>query len=346
MKTRITELFGIKYPIVLSGMSWISVPEMVAAVSNAGGLGILATGPLDADQTRQAIQEVRRRTDKPFGANATLLMPGAAENAKVLIEEQAPVINFALGKGDWLVREAHKYGGKVIATVTNSRHAKRAEDYGADGVVATGHEAAAHGDDVTSLALIPSLADALKIPVIAAGGFADGRGLAAALALGADGIAMGTRFMTTRESPLHMNFKKLSIEKNIYDTLYSPRFDGIPCRVMKTGTAEKAMQKGLNIPAAFINAQDIARQLHLPFIKLLFGILASGLRNAWQLASMANGFKAFQRATEDGDLEKGILPVGQITGLIHDEPTVAELIERIIAEAGQAQKELAAKINA
>ncbi|HPB69797.1 MAG TPA: nitronate monooxygenase, partial [Syntrophales bacterium] len=105
MKTRITELFGIKYPIVLSGMSWISVPSMVAAVSNAGGLGILATGPMDPEQTRQAIREIRKKTDKPFGANATLLMPGAAANAKVLLEEQVPVINFALGKGDWLVRE-------------------------------------------------------------------------------------------------------------------------------------------------------------------------------------------------------------------------------------------------
>jgi enoyl-[acyl-carrier protein] reductase II len=116
MKTRITELFGIKYPIILSGMSWISVPKMVAAVSNAGGLGILATGSLDAEQTRKAIKEIRGLIDKPFGANATHLFPGANENAKVLLDEQVPVINFSLGKGDWLVEKAHAYGGKVIAT--------------------------------------------------------------------------------------------------------------------------------------------------------------------------------------------------------------------------------------
>src|SRR5450759_5818510 len=213
MKTRITEHFGIKYPIILSGMSWISVPKMVAAVSSAGGLGILATGPLNAVQTRKAIKEIRGLTDKPFGANATLLFPGANENAKVLLDEQVPVINFSLGKGDWLVKKAHAYGGKVIATVVNARHAKRAQEYGTDGIIATGHEAAAHGDLVTSLVLIPSLVDAVTIPVIAAGGFADGRGLAAALSLGAEGIAMGTRFMTTKESPLHEAYKYLSLEK-------------------------------------------------------------------------------------------------------------------------------------
>ena len=344
MKTRITELFGIKYPILLSGMSWISVPRMVAAVSNAGGLGILATGPMDPSQTRKAIQEIRKLTDKPFGCNATLLMPGAAENAKVLLEEQVPVINFALGKGDWLVKDAHKYGGKVIATVVNARHAKRAQDYGADGVIATGNEAAAHGEALTSMVLIPSLVDAIHIPVIAAGGIADGRGLAAALALGAEGVALGTRLMTTQESPLHENFKTLSIEKDVTDTLYSTRVDGIWCRVMKTDAAVKAIKKGLDLPAAFVNSQDIARQMKMPYLKLFIGILASGLNNAYKMAFMANGFKAFKLATEDGDVEKGILPVGQVMGLIQDEPTVAELFERIVAEAKEVQQKLAAKM--
>jgi enoyl-[acyl-carrier protein] reductase II len=340
MKTRITELFGIEHPIILSGMSWISVPKMVAAVSNAGGLGILATGPLDADRTRQAIREIRSLTQKPFGANASLMFPGAAENAKVLLEEKVPVINFALGKGDWIVKAAHEYGGKVIATVVNARHAKRAQDYGADGVIATGYEAAAHGEEVTSFVLIPSLADVLEIPVIAAGGIADGRGLAAALALGAEGVAMGTRFMTTKESPLHDHFKKLSIEKGVMDTLYSPRFDGLGCRVMKTDAAERAIRRGLDLPAAFFNAREIAAQLHIPFLKLFVGVLASGWKNARQLAYLANGFKAIRVATEEGDIERGVLPVGQATGLIHDEPTVAEVVARIIAEAVQVRKRL------
>ncbi|HOW56382.1 MAG TPA: nitronate monooxygenase [Smithellaceae bacterium] len=343
MKTRITELLGVKYPIVLSGMSWISVPKMVAAVSNAGGLGILATGPLNAEQTRQAIKEIRSLTDKPFGANATLLFPGAAQNAKVLLEEKVPVINFSLGKGDWIVKASHAYGGKVIATVVNARHAKRAEEYGVDAIIATGHEAAAHGEQVTSLVLIPSLADAVKIPIIAAGGFADGRGLLAALALGAEGIAMGTRFMTTKESPLHETYKNLSIEKDVTDTIYSDRFDGLWCRILNTPAAQNAVKKGLNLPAAFFNSQEIARQLGLPYFKLFLGVLASGWKNARQLAFMANGFKAIRIATEEGDTKNGVLPVGQVTGLIHDVPTVAEVIEQIVTEAKARQQKLAAR---
>jgi len=342
MKTRLTEMVGIKYPIVLSGMSWISTPKMVAAVSNAGGLGILATGPLNAAQTKEAIREIRKLTDKPFGANASLMFPGAAENAKVLLQEKVPVINFALGKGDWIVKEAHKYGGKVFATVVNVKHAKRAQDFGTDAVIATGQEAAAHGEDVTSLVLIPHLAENLKIPVIAAGGFADGRGIAAALALGAEGVAMGTRLMTTKESPLHENFKKLTMEKDVYDTLFSKRFDGILCRVMKTDGAKKAIKNGLSWPGAFFNSQDIAKQIGVPYFKLFLGVLASGYKNAKQLAFMANAFKAIKDATEDGDSKKGVLPVGQVQGLIHDQPTVAELFERIMKEAKAAQ----AKVNA
>jgi enoyl-[acyl-carrier protein] reductase II len=344
MKTRITEMFGIKYPILLSGMSWISTPKMVAAVSNAGGLGILATGPLSSTQTREAIHEIRQLTDKSFGANATLMFPGAAENAKVLLDEKVPVINFSLGKGDWIVNEAHKYGGKVLATVVNLRHAKRAQEYGTDAIIATGQEAAAHGEDVTSLVLIPHLAENLQIPVIAAGGFADGRGLAAALALGAEGIAMGTRLMVTKESPLHENYKKLAQEKQVYDTIFSKRFDGILCRVMKTDAAERAIKRGLSWPAAYFNSRDFAKMVKMPHSKLVIGILLSGYSNAKQLAYMANAFKAIRVATEDGDSKTGVLPVGQVQGLIHDQPTVAELFERMEKEAQNAQNRVAAAL--
>lgn len=340
MKTRITELFGIKYPIILSGMSWISVPKMVAAVSNAGGLGILATGALDAIQTRKAIKEIRTLTDKPFGANATLYFPGANENAKVLLDEQVPVINFALGKGDWIVKGAHSYGGKVVATVVNATHGRKAQDYGCDAVIATGYEAAAHGEAVSSLVLIPHLADALKVPVIAAGGIGDGRGLAAALALGAEGVAMGTRFMTTKESPLHSNYKKLAIEKQVYDTLYSPRIDGIFCRVLDTNAAREAERKGFNPFVALVNSYAIAKNMKLPYFKVFVSLMGQGYKSMKQLAHMALAFEYFQKATEEGDTQIGVLPVGQVMGLIHDEPSVAEVIERIVSEASMQQQKL------
>jgi len=342
MKTRMTELFGIRYPIMLSGMSWISVPRLCAAVSNAGGLGTLATGPLSPDETRKAIREIRKLTDKPFGANATLLFPGAAQNAKVLLEEKVPVINFALGKGDWLVKAAHEYGGKVIATITNVRHAKRAEEYGVDAVVATGAEAAAHGEAVTSLVLVPSLVEALKIPVISAGGYSDGRGLAAALALGAEGIAMGTRFMTTKESPLHGNYKILSIKKDVYDTIYTNRVDGFWGRFMDTPEARRVAKSGLNYISAFFNSREIAKQVGLPHFKLFLEVLASGYKNSRQMAYLANGFNRMRTATEEGDVEQGVLPAGQVQGLIHDEPAVSELLERMIREAKEVQVKVSA----
>jgi enoyl-[acyl-carrier protein] reductase II len=348
MKTRITELFGIKHPIVLSGMSWISVPKMVAAVSNAGGLGILATGPFDAEQTRAAIKEIKSLTNKPFGTNTTLLFPGAADNARVALEEKVPVINFSLGKGDWIVKAAHEYGGKVVATVVNHKHAKRAQDYGCDALLVTGHEAAAHGGDATTFCLVPSIANAVSIPIIAAGGIADGRGLAAAIALGADAAAMGTRLMTTKESPLHENYKQLSIQKEVYDTVYSTRFDGLGCRVLDTKAARNAVRQGLNIRKlieALPNSVAIANQLHLPYFKLFFGVMASGWKNARQLAFMANAFKAIRIATEDGDINKGVLPVGQATGLMRDIPSVAEAIERTVKEAEEIAMNLVAMAN-
>ena len=151
---------------------------------------------------------------------------------------------------------------------------------------------------------------------------------------------MGTRIMTTRESPLHQNYKDLSREKQTTDTIYSRRIDGLWCRVLKTDAAEKMRRRGLNLPAAFFNAQDIAKTMHLPFIKLFIGVMMSGWKNAKQLAFLSNAFKAFRLATEVGDLKEGVLPVGQCMGLIHDEPTVKELFDRMVQEAEVIEKRM------
>jgi enoyl-[acyl-carrier protein] reductase II len=345
MRTRITELFEIEYPILLSGMSFISIPQMAAAVSNAGGLGLVATGPLSIENTRKAIKEIRSLTDKPFGMNVSLKLPGGIEKAAVLLEEKVPIINVSLGKGDWIAEEAHKYGGRVIATVVNHTHAKKAEDYGADALIVTGHEAGAHGGSITSLVLIPSIADSVKIPVIAAGGFSDGRGLAAALALGAEGIAMGTRFMTTQESPLHTYYKELSLKKSIYDTIYSDGFDGMASRIMDTEAARRKLKKGMDVFAAYKSSRQRAKEMNVPYIKLLMQTLSSGLKESMKLAHLAEGIEAIRIAIEDGNQEKGLLPAGQGVGLINDIPTVSELIERIILEAKTTQKKMGGQIN-
>jgi enoyl-[acyl-carrier protein] reductase II len=333
MKTRITELFAVEHPIVLSGMSWISTPELVAAVAEAGGLGILATGVLDAGQTRTAIHQTRQLTDRPFAANVTLYFPGNRANAKVLIDEQVPVVNYSLGKGDWIAEAVHAYGGKVVATVTTLKHARAAERDGADALIVTGHEAAGHGGQVTSLVLVPTIADAVSIPVIAAGGFADGRGLAAALALGADGVAMGTRLMNTVESPVHQNAKSVSVERSIAGTVYTDRVDGLPGRYVDAAGSRQIMGRRLNPLSALVRSREIAGLLGLPWLKLAAGIVFSGYRRSVQMARMAIGFDAFKKGCTDGDVDHGVLPLGQCTGLMDDTPTVAELIDRTIAEA-------------
>jgi len=343
MKTEITELFGIKYPIILSGMSWISTPELAAAVSNAGGLGILATGVLSVDETRDFIKRMKELTKKPFAANVTLYFPGAEKNVEVLIKEKVPVINYSLGKGDKIAKAVHEYGGKVVATVTTLKHALAAERDGADALIVTGHEAAGHGGEVTSLALVPYIADHVKIPIIAAGGFADGRGLSSALVLGADGIAMGTRFMDSVESPVHDAQKDVTNKLDVFNTVYSNKVDGLPARVMKSKGSAKLINKKLNPMSALIRSKKIADMLGFPWIKLAIGITFMGYKRAMQMARMAIGFDAFKAGTMDGDNEKGVLPIGQIAGIITDTPTVKEIITTIAKDAKKAQKELTGK---
>ncbi|MAD43720.1 MAG: enoyl-ACP reductase [Oceanospirillaceae bacterium] len=332
MKTRITELLGIEAPLILPGMSWISTPELVAAVSNAGGLGILASGPLTPDDTRAAIRRIRELTDKPFGIGVTLLMPGAKENAEVALAEQVPVINFSLGKGDWLVKGAHKYGGKVIATVVSEKHALSAQAIGADALLVTGHEAAAHGGDVTSLVLVPAIAAKVDIPVIATGGFADGRGLLAALSLGADAVAMGSRFATSKESPLHSNTKQAVLERSEQDTIYSKNFDGLWARVMKTPRSVKETRRPMNLLVAFVEASKAARIVKQPIWKILLGMLAM-MDKILLLAYFGASVPRLKAATIDGNLDKGVQFIGQTQGLIHDVASVDDIIQRTLREA-------------
>lgn len=353
ISTRITKEFGCKYPLILPGMSWISTPQLVAAVSNAGGLGILATGPLNAEETRQSIREIRELAPgKPFGIGATLMMPGASDNAKVALEEKVPIINVSLGKPDWIANAAHQYGGKVLATVTNAKHASAAINAGADALMVTGHEAAAHGGDVTSLVLVPSIASRFPdIPLVAAGGFGNGKGLAAAMTLGADAIAMGSRFATTQESPLPLNVKQSISNPDINggatesDTVYGKNFDGIPARVMKTPVSIEANKRPASPPLVAYRALMAASELNMPMWKA-----AAGLLSQWDkmyiIAQFGAATKALKAATINGDLDKeGVQFIGQTMGLIDDIPTVDDLVQRIIDEAADASSKNMMRFN-
>lgn len=331
MNTAITRLLNIKYPIIMTGMSWISTPELVAAVSNAGGLGILALGPLTPEQTKTAIEKVRQLTNKPFGVNCALIMPSAKENAQIALDLKVPVINFSLGKGDWLINACHDYGGKVIATVTMAKHALAAQEQGADAVMVTGHEAAAHGGEVTSLVLVPAIVDVVKIPVIACGGFADQRGVLAALVLGAEAVAMGSRFATVTESPLHEHIKHQVIAKDQHETIYSPHFDGLPARYMKTPLAQKLTKKPMNFILAMLQAFIAAIQLKVPIWKVLAGILVEP-QKIRLLANFGAATPKLKAATEQGDLQKGMQFIGQSQGLIQDVCSADEMMQRLVED--------------
>ena len=336
IKTRMTELFGIKNPIMLAGMNWVTEPELVATVCNAGGLGIFATAATTPEDTRKSIKRIRELTDKPFGINQILIGPGAKENIDVAIDEKVPIINYSLGK-PWFIEQVHSYGGKVIGTTAIARHAVRAGELGCDAIVITGQEAAAHGANASSMVLIPIVSSQIKVPLIAAGGFYNGRGLAAALVLGADGISMGTRFMLSKESRVHDNFKKLCLTATEQDTLYSDRFDGMPGRALKTKVTEAMTKGGFPVTEAFKGALEIKQLLKLSFwqfVGLSFQMMRAEEGSPLLVqARQAAGTRRHLKAILEGDEKEGILFAGENCGGINDLPGVKEIINRVIAEA-------------
>ncbi len=340
MRTRLTDLLGLTHPIVLPGMTYIAVPSLVAAVSNAGGLGILASGALTPEGCREAIREVRSLTDKPFGVGCSLGLPGAADCARVALDERVPLINVSMGKGEWVTEAAHAYGGKVIATVASEAHARSAIAAGVDGLIVTGHEAAAHGGAVTSMVLIPAVRDMTDLPIIAAGGFADGRGLVAALALGADAVAMGTRFAASLESPVHADTKALILAKEAEATIHSRNFDTWPCRVMHTPGGQRHTARRLSPPVALSRSLKAARELQTPLHHLAREAMSQGVVGAVKVAYFGAATLAMRKAIQEGNHDEGVQLIGQSQGLVHDVASVGEIIARTMAEAAEVRRRL------
>ncbi len=332
MQTAITELLGIEHPILCSGMAYVSVPQLVAAVSEAGGLGILGTATLGPDEVRESVREVRERTRKPFGANVTLVgFDTAEDNARALIEERVPVVNLSLGISAWIVEAVHGYGGRILSTVTTPRHALSAQRKGADGLIVTGHEAAGHGGAASSLVVVPIISSAVKIPIVAAGGYGDGRGLAAALVLGAEGISMGTRFSLSKESPMHARVKELGFSSSEQDTIYTDKVDGIGTRFIKTERL-LAVTRSMSPLQALLNIPTVKRALHLSWREVLLAGLRAGPDFRRALGQLQIAGDTFEGLT-NGNYERGIVPGGQIVGAITEELTTRQIVGQTVSEA-------------
>lgn len=322
LKTRITEMFGITYPIVQGGLMWISTAQLTSAVANAGGMGFMtALSFPDADALRAEIRKCRQMTDKPFGINLTFLPtlrpPDYPAYIDVCIEEGIRFIETAGRNPEPYMDQIKSADIKVIHKCTSVRHAVKAEKIGCDAVSIDGFEAAGHPgeDDVTSLVLVPLTRDAIRIPIIASGGFADGRGLVAALGLGADGMNMGTRFLATQEAPVHDNVKQALIKGTERDTRL----------IMRT-------------------LRNTERVLHNTAVDKVLEIERRGSTKIEDIAPFVSGLVG-KDMLEDGDMEKGVLSAGECMGLIHDIPTCEELLNRIMAQAEAVIKDKFASFN-
>jgi NAD(P)H-dependent flavin oxidoreductase YrpB (nitropropane dioxygenase family) len=338
LHTRICDLFGIRYPIVQTGMGWVAGPRLAAATSAAGGLGILAAATMTLPELERAIAEVQARTDRPFGVNLRPDQADVEARADLLIRARVKVASFAMAPSRSLVERLRAGGVLTMPTVGARRHAEKMAALGVDALIAQGHEGGGHTGPVPTTLLLPQVVDAVDVPVLGAGGFFDGRGLCAALAWGAAGIAMGTRFLLTRESTVPDAVKRVYLATGVDGTLVTRSIDGVPQRVIRTALVERLERSSR--PMALLRALRHA----WAFRRLTGAGLMALLREGWALhrrheltwsqAAMAASAPMLTRAAlVDGRPEVGLLPTGQNVGVIDELPTVAELLTRVVAEA-------------
>ncbi len=301
MHTAVTELLGIEYPILQGGMAWVAEYHLAAAVSKAGGLGIIGAGGAPADWVRDQVHQVRERTDRPFGVNIMLMNPNADDIAQVVAEEQVPVVTTGAGTPEKYMQMWKEAGTIVIPLVGSVAFARRMERCGADAVIAEGCESGGHIGEQTTMVLVPQVADAVSIPVIAAGGIADGRGMAAAFMLGAKGVQMGTRFVATDEAQVHENYKERILRAKDIDSRVTGRSTGHPVRVLRNDMVKKYT--------------EMEQQ-------------GAGFE---ELEQMTSG--SLRRAVVDGDVKTGSLMAGQCAGMIKEQLSCSEVIRDTVAEA-------------
>ncbi len=345
LRTRLCELVGIDYPIVQTGMGWVAGARLVSATANAGGLGIIASATLDTPQLARAIAETKDRTDRPIGVNLRSDAPDVFERAMLMIKEGVRVASFALAPNERLLKQLKDAGLVCIPTVGARRHAEKVASWGADAVIVQGGEAGGHTGEVATTVLLPQVVDAVDIPVVAAGGFFDGRGLVAALAYGAEGIAMGTRFLLTTDSPVPEEIKRLYLERPATGTVVTTQVDGYPHRVIRTPFVEKLLRTTAlsSLPRALGNALRFRRMLGTPWLDLVREGLEMRRTQelSWsQLVMAANTPMLLKASMVDGNVESGVMSGGQVVGVIDELPSCKELIDRIVREADEVLERL------
>lgn len=346
--TRFTELVGVEYPVVQTGMGWVSGPALTSATSNAGGLGILASATMTYAELEAAVAKTKSLTDKPFGVNIRADATDAPERIDLLIREGVKVASFALAPKKELIAKLKDHGVVVIPSIGAAKHAVKVASWGADAVIVQGGEGGGHTGPVATTLLLPSVLDALGtegIPVVAAGGFFDGRGLAAALAYGAEGVAMGTRFLLTSDSAVPDAVKQEYLQRGLGDTVVSLKVDGMPHRVLRTPLVE-ALESGSRAKALYAaarNANEFKQMTGMRWTTMLRdgrSMRRSGERTWQQIIMAGNTPMLLKAGLVEGDTRAGVLASGQVVGMIDDLPSCDELIQSIMTQAHERLKVL------
>lgn len=296
--TRVTKILNIKYPIIQGGMAWVATHKLAAAVSNAGGLGIIAAGNLPGDIIREEIKKLKELTDKPFGVNIMLMSPYAEDIVDIICDEGVPVVTTGAGNPGKYIPKFKESNVKVIPVVPTVSLARRMENLGADAIIVEGTEAGGHIGELTTMALVPQAADAVSIPIIAAGGIGDGRGFIASLALGAEGVQLGTRFVCAKEADVHIKYKEAIVKSKDRDALVTGRSTGHPIRSLKNQFAREF----INLEKSGAHIEELAK-LNVGRLKL---------------------------AVKTGDIINGSLMAGQISGLINEIESCKKIIESMV----------------
>ena len=336
--TPLTELVGVRHPVVQTGMGWVAGPRLVAATAEAGGLGILASATMTYAELETAIAKTKTLTANPFGVNIRADATDAPQRIDLLIREQVRVASFALAPKQDLIEKLKAAGVIVIPSIGAAKHAKKVAAWGADAVIVQGGEGGGHTGPVATTLLLPSVLDAVDIPVVAAGGFFDGRGLAAALAYGAAGVAMGTRFLLTKESTVPDSVKQEYLSRGLTDTTVSFKVDGMPHRVLNTELVERLEHSGTarGLAAAVGNAAKFKKMTGMKWSTLVRDGLTmrKGKELTWSQVIMAANTPMLLRAgLVEGNTQAGVLASGQVVGMLDDLPSCKELIDGIIADA-------------